>query len=146
MTLFSFANEKKIILMSILPKWFDQIISGEKKWEYRRILIKAQPESRIIFYASKSVHAIVGEAGIDRIVHGSVEYLIEQTIRESHEKPEDLRKSFVGKEFGCAIKVKNPLIYEKPISLHEIQKKIPSFRPPQSFYYVSENNPLIQML
>ncbi len=146
MTLLSFANEKKIILMSILPKWFYQIISGEKKWEYRRILIKAQPESRIIFYASKSVHAIVGEAKIDRIIQGPVEYLIEQTINESQEKLEDLRKSFAGKKFGCAIKVKNPRIYEKPISLHEIQKKIPNFRPPQSFYYISEDNPLIQML
>lgn len=146
MALLYITNEKKLILMSILPRWFNLIISGVKKWEYRKILIKAQPESRIIFYLSKDVHAIVGEAEIEKIIRGPVEYLIEQTINESQEKPEDMKKSFAGKQFGSAIKLKNLLIYKKPISLQEIQRKIPNFRPPQSFYYISKDSPLIQML
>jgi predicted transcriptional regulator len=132
--------------MSILPKWADQILSGNKKWEYRRILIKAQPESRIIYYASKGIHAIVGEATIDRVIYEPVESLIEQTANEVPEKPEELRRSFAGKELGCAIKIKNPLIYKRPITLHEIQNRIPRFRPPQSFCYIPDKSPLIQML
>ena len=146
MALPSTTSTRRNVLISIFPKWADQILSGNKKWEYRKIRIKTQPESRIIFYASRGIHAIVGEATIDRVIYGPVESLIEQTANEVPEKPEELRRSFAGKEFGCAIKIKNPLIYKRPITLHEIRKRISRFRPPQSFCYISDKSPLIQML
>jgi 5-formaminoimidazole-4-carboxamide-1-beta-D-ribofuranosyl 5'-monophosphate synthetase len=33
---------KHYVLISILPKWADQILSGAKKWEYRRVAINAE--------------------------------------------------------------------------------------------------------
>jgi predicted transcriptional regulator len=146
MVLYYKIETRRNVLISLLPKWAEEILSGDKKWEYRRIRIKAQPESRIIFYASKRLQAIVGEAIIEKVICAPIELLIRQTINEVLETPEDLRESFKGKEIGCAIKIKSPIKYKKPVTLQEIREKIPGFRPPQSFYYISDENPLIQML
>ncbi len=101
---------------------------------------KAQPGSRIIFYASKGIHAIVGEAIIEKISYAPIELLIKQTVNEVLETPEELRKSFAGRKIGCAIKIKDPIRYKKPITLQGIREKVPGFRPPQNFYYLSDKS------
>jgi predicted transcriptional regulator len=134
------------VLVSILPKWADQILSGAKSWEYRKVAINAEKGSKLILYASRKLHAIVGEATIEKVLIEPVDLLIQHTIKEVPETPDELKKTFAGKKVGCAIKLKNPTRYPTPLSLNAIRKEIPNFRPPQSFYYVSNDAPLIRLL
>jgi predicted transcriptional regulator len=137
---------RRYVLISILPKWADQILSGTKKWEYRRVAINAEKGSKLILYASGKLHAIVGEATIEKVLIEPVDLLIQHTVKEVPETPDELKKAFAGKKVGCAIKVKDPIKYSTPLSLKAIRKEIPNFRPPQSFYYVSNDTPLIRLL
>jgi len=139
-------NLRHDVLISILPKWADQIFSGAKKWEYRRVAINAEKGSKLILYASGRLHAIVGEATIEKVLIEPVDLLIQHTVKEVQETPDELREVFAGKKVGCAIKVKNPIRYTTPLSLSTIRKEIPNFRPPQSFYYISDNTLLIRLL
>jgi len=139
-------NQKGYILISILPKWADQILSGAKKWEYRRVAINAEKGSKLILYASGKLHAIVGEATIEKVLIEPVDLLIKHTAKEVPETPDELRKAFARKKMGCAIKVKDPIRYSTPLSLSIIRKEIPNFRPPQSFYYISDDAPLMSLL
>jgi predicted transcriptional regulator len=139
-------NQKSYVLISILPKWADQILSGTKKWEYRRVVINAEKGSKLILYASGKLHAIVGEATIEKVLIGSVDLLIQHTAKEVLETSDELKKAFAGKKIGCAIKVEDPIRYSTPLSLSMIRKEIPNFKPPQSFYYILDDSPLMRLL
>ena len=87
----------------------------------------------MILYASGDMHAIVGEAIIEKILNEPIDLLIKHTIKEVPETEENLRKSFAGHVIGHAIKVRNPLRYETPLTLATIRSQIPQFNPPRDF-------------
>ena len=134
------------VLIAIRPGWADQILSGNKKWEYRRVALRFGTAGKLILYASGELHAIIGEATIERIIVEPIEILIAHTVNEVPETAEDLRIAFAGREVGCAIKVRNPVKYNTQITLSEIRKQIPNFMPPQGFYYVTDESPLMRIL
>ncbi len=136
----------KDVLIAIQPRWADEILSGNKKWEYRRTTIHADVGSRMILYASGNVHAIVGEAIIEKVLNEPVDLLIKHTVKEVPETEADLKASFSGHEIGHAIKVKDPFRYKMPFTLTMIRQQIPRFNPPQSFYYIRSGNPLLEIL
>lgn len=55
------------ILLSINPEYVSKIFSGEKMYEFRKILAKRHPE-KIIIYCTSPISAIVGEADIETIL------------------------------------------------------------------------------
>ncbi len=139
-------TERRNMLMAIQPRWADAILSGEKKWEYRRVTMNIKPGARLFLYATGELHAIVGEVVIEKILNEPIDALIEHTMREVLETPEHLREAFAGHEIGHALKVKNPIRYKMPFTLAAIREQIPRFVPPQGFYYVTEENPLLSIL
>ena len=48
------------VLMSIKPKYVEKILSGEKKYEYRKTLLKKDVES-ILVYSTSPVKKVVCE-------------------------------------------------------------------------------------
>ena len=134
------------LLIAIKPKWAEQILNGNKKWEYRRVAVHAEEGSKLILYASGPLHAIVGEATIEKVLIEPIDLLIQHTVKEVPETAEELRRYFEGKKIGCAIKVANPIRYANQITLEDIRKEIPDFKPPQSFYYVLDGTPLMKAL
>ncbi len=140
------SGPKNNVLLAIKPHWADAILSGDKKWEYRRVTINAEPGAKLFLYASGNVHAIVGEVTINKILNGPIESLIKHTVREVPETEEDLRKSFEGHMIGHAIKVINPTRFKTPITLATLRRKIPQFVPPQGFYYIRNGSPLFELL
>ena len=47
------------VLMSIKPKYVEKILSGEKKYEYRKTLLKKDVES-ILVYSTSPVKKVYG--------------------------------------------------------------------------------------
>ncbi len=132
----------EIILLSIFPKWAEAILNGEKKWEYRRIPPKnITSGSRVILYATGNKRKIVGEFIVGAVLREPVLSLIKHTLAETPHTKEEINSYFFGLNMGCALEVKKYKKYEKPISLIEIKKHVPSFNPPQNFIYLRENNP-----
>lgn len=144
------SNSKKFsrnnVLLAIKPIHAYNILSGNKKWEYRRVNMHAENNARIFLYASAKIHAIIGEAVIEKIIHETVDQIIEHTVKEVPETAEDLKRAFIGNEIGCAIRLSNPIRYETPITLTLLRQKIPGFKPPQGFYYVKEGSSLLNIL
>ena len=137
---------RKNVLLAIKPIHAYNILFGNKKWEYRRVNMHAEDNARIFLYASAKVHAIVGEAVIEKIVYETVDQIIEHTLNEVTETADDLRRVFIGHKRGCAIRLNNPIRYEKQIALTFLRQKIPKFTPPQGFYYIKEGNTLLDIL
>ena len=138
---------REVILLSILPEWVEAILTGKKKWEYRKVIPrKIQTGSRVILYASRKERKIVGEFIVGVILKEPVKNLVELTIHETPHTKEEIYSYFSNSEFGYALEVREYKKYKEPIPLTEIRKRIPSFNPPQNFLYLREDDPKYRLL
>lgn len=122
---------KKKILISINPEHVQNIISGVKKYEYRRVAAK-QDISSIIIYETTPIKKIVAEAEIVEVLMLTPEQLWAQTKEESGITKEFFDKYFDGREVAYAYKLGEIKVYEQPKTLLDFGIKAA----PQSFVYV----------
>ena len=121
------------VLLSIKPKYVEQILNGNKKYEFRRTVFKKKKGVKAFIYCTSPVKKIVAYFTVNRIFEDTPENLWNNFHKNSGVKFENFFKYFNNKEKGFAIKIENLKKFEKPIDPKELD---PSFRPPQSFYYL----------
>lgn len=119
------------VLLSIKPEFVEKIISGEKKFEYRRLIFKKDVKS-VIIYASSSWKAVIGEFFVEDILTEDLDILWNLTKKYSGIDEEFFWKYFQGKEKGHAIKIGKLILYQKKLDL----KKDFGILPPQSYVYI----------
>ncbi|GIO28296.1 ASCH domain-containing protein [Ornithinibacillus bavariensis] len=121
------------VLLSIKPEFVHKIFSGEKKYEYRRSIFKRQDVESIIVYSTKPEGKIVGELIIDKIIDRNIELLWSETQEYSGISYDYFKSYFQDKDKGYAIKIKEAILYDEPISPYD---SIDGFKAPQSFCYI----------
>lgn len=119
------------ILLSIKPEYVDRILSGEKKYEYRKRLATDDVET-IIIYATFPVMRIVGEVKVDRKIEMAPSPLWENTKKESGISRKKYREYFKGSKKACAYRLSQVTKYKKTKMLNDIGIK----QAPQSFVYL----------
>lgn len=122
---------KKRIVISINPQHVKNILSGIKKYEYRKIAAK-QDISSIIIYETSPIKRVVAEAGIVEVLMMSPEELWQQTKDSSGITKQFFDKYFAGREVAYAYKLGEINVYEQPKSLLDYGIKVA----PQSFIYI----------
>lgn len=120
------------ILMPINPKYVDKIISGNKKYEYRKKRAKKENIKKMIIYSTFPVMKVVAEAEIVDILEDSPEKLWEQTKKYSGVKKEFYIKYYENRKKAIAYKLGNIRIYDEPKRLSDIGINYV----PQSFIYL----------
>jgi predicted transcriptional regulator len=123
------------VLLSVKPEFAEQILSGEKRYEFRRALFKEEGISRVVLYASRPVQRIVGEFEIAELIALEKEELWRRTKQYAGIGKGYFDRYFLGKVTAFAISIKNVIRYPQPVPL---QKVCPSNRPPQSFRYLRD--------
>lgn len=124
------------VLLSIKPEFVDEIVSGTKKYEYRKSIFKRRDISTVVIYATKPYGKIVGEFEIDNIIEDKPSNLWKQTKEFSGITKKFFNDYFNGREIGFAIKIKDFIKYDIPIDLYEYDRNIKVA--PQSFCYIME--------
>jgi len=125
------------VLLSIKPEFVDEIINGNKKYEYRKSIFKRKDISSVVIYATKPYGKVVGEFEIDNIIEDAPNNLWKQTKEFSGITKNFFNEYFKGKDTGFAIKIKDFIKYEVPVDLNEFDRNIKVA--PQSFCYLGEN-------
>jgi len=125
------------VLLSIKPEFAEKILSGTKRYEFRRVLFKSKSVSRIVIYASSPVQRVVGEFEIEEILELSKPRLWKRTKRHSGIKKAYFDQYFAGSGKAFAIKVCRPRRYSTPVPLRHI---CDIDRPPQSFMYLNHED------
>lgn len=120
------------VLLSIKPEFANKIFDGTKLFEFRRAIFKNPNIKTVVVYASSPVQKVIGEFEIDHILKQDIKSLWFNTAKHSGIQKDYFHQYFNGREFGFAIKVKNPKLYKKAQSLKDDYKKLP----PQSFCYL----------
>ncbi len=118
-------------LFSIKPEYAFKILSGEKKFEYRRNRTK-ENISYMIIYATSPVKKIIGEVTVKNILCGSVENIWELTNKFSGINYDSYLKYFEGQENAYAYHLECPRQYNPYKDLSDFKLG----RPPQSYQYL----------
>ncbi|WP_339801553.1 ASCH domain-containing protein [Paenibacillus sp. FSL R5-0744] len=121
------------VLLSIKPEYVEKIFSGEKRYEYRKAIFKKNIDT-IVVYSTMPEGLIVGEFKIDTILYNSPEIIWNETKEYAGVSNSFFKKYFANRLEGYAIKIINPVRYEKPI---DPKLEFESFHAPQSFCYIS---------
>lgn len=121
------------VLLSVKPKYAEEILSGRKKYEFRRSVFKKQDIERVYIYSSSPVSKIVASFEIEQILNGSPENIWKLCHKYAGISKNDFFAYFKNSAVAYAIEIGNVDNFLNPIDPHHI---IEDFKPPQSFYYV----------
>lgn len=127
-------------LLSIKPIFVNEILAGNKRFEYRKKVFKKDVDT-VIIYASMPVGKIIGEFTIEAIISNSPSKIWSETKEYSGISSDFFNAYFKGCDEAYAIKIKDFYKYEHPIDPYE---EIENFVPPQSYRYV--NDKLLEIL
>ena len=83
--------------MPINPEYVDEILSGNKKYEYRKIKAKRKNIDKMVIYSTSPIMRVVAEVDVEGIIEASPEKLWEQTKEYS-----GITKDLLGKVIASA--------------------------------------------
>lgn len=123
------------VLLSIKPVFIERIESGEKKYEFRKIIF-IKDVNEVWIYGTSPEKKIVGKFKIGGIIREKPEILWKELNGDSGINKEDFFRYFSGTKKGFAIKIEKAEFFDTPINPYEV---MPNFKPPQSFAYIQDN-------
>ncbi|ASG06514.1 MULTISPECIES: hypothetical protein [Vibrio] len=119
-------------LLSIKPKYVDEIISGKKKYEFRKKTFKRDIDS-IIVYCTSPIKMVVGEIFFSETISDTPRKIWKQCSDSSGISKDDFFSYYEGCPIAYAIKIERFKLYDKPLLLSDIKKDL---KAPQSFIYI----------
>lgn len=111
--------KKNNIILPIKSVYVDKILSGEKKYEYRKKLCKKRI-NKIYLYKTAPEKAIVGEAEVLDFLVLNKEQLWEETKEKSGISKEYFDNYFKNSKMACAYALGKVVPYDKKIKLKNI--------------------------
>ena len=120
------------ILMPINPCYVEEILSGRKKYEYRKIKPKRNNIEKIIIYSTSPVKKVVAEVEVEAIIEETLEKVWELTKDYSGITKQTYYNYYKNKEKAIVYKLGRVKKYEEPKNLSEFGINYI----PQSFVYL----------
>lgn len=120
------------ILMSINPIYADKILSGTKKYEYRKVKAKKDKVNIIVIYATYPIMKVVGEVEVKDILEETPEKLWNVTKKYSGVTKQFYDNYFNKSSKAIAYKLGKIEKYDEPKKLEDVGVKCV----PQSFLYL----------
>ena len=121
------------IILSIHPSHIEKILSGEKRYEYRK---RIPTDIRyIVVYATAPIKMIVALIKIDSILKGTPESVWEKTQKHAGISKDFFMLYFADHQDSYAIKFKTVFKLKTPKSLMCLGNNIAA---PQSYTYLTE--------
>jgi len=119
------------VLFSIHPEYAEKIFSGEKIFEYRKLMCRKEISTMLI-YATSPVSKVIGEANISDILFGTPEEIWYITRFAGCISENEYFNYFKGRSVAYAFKLENPCKYDVILNLPQLG----IHKPPQSFCYI----------
>jgi type I restriction enzyme S subunit len=121
------------VILSIRPKYAELILSGAKRYEFRKSIFSNKHIDEAYIYETSPIKKIIGAFNIGNIIRDSPNDLWDQFGHLSGMNEADFFDYFQDIKIGFAIEIKNVEIFGPPLDPKE---QIPGFNPPQSFCYL----------
>ena len=135
-------NHHEIVLMSLWEEYFEEMLSGIKRYEYRKRYRKVPTKAFI--YISKTKKSIGALIEFGQPIFGTATEIAKLSESEQAGTYKAMEEYLSGGK-GIAIPIK--AIYQfEPIHLDELKKEIPEFVAPQSYYLLDDKIKLLDLL
>lgn len=121
------------VLLSIKPKYVDEILAGKKIFEFRKAIFKKNDLGKVFIYSSSPVKKIVASFEIARIIADSPQKLWDKCQKYGGIPQNDFFEYYKNSDIGYAIEITNLETFSEPFDPYKLKK---DFRPPQSYCYL----------
>jgi len=121
------------VILSIRPTFCKMILSGQKKYEYRKRVFKRTDIDKVYIYASKPICKVVGYFTIAAMIEDSPNVMWKMTHEGSGISKEYFDAYFKNCDMAHAIKIGEVVKFGTPI---DPKKVIKNFTAPQNYRYV----------
>jgi len=121
----------KAILLSINPQYVERILSGEKKYEYRKRLAQKDIDT-IYIYSTFPLMKVVASVQVIGNLSASPTALWEQTKKNAGISRAKYREYFHGCKRAYAYELGEVKVFDTPMKLSEFGLDVA----PQSFVYI----------
>lgn len=119
------------MLLSINPEHVRNILSGEKRYEFRKVRCRSSVD-KIIIYATRPIMKVVAEADVLNVIEGSVDEVWSVSKGSAGITQDFFYSYFKGKERAIAYHLGDVEKYAEPKTLVDFG----IHTAPQSFVYV----------
>lgn len=119
------------MLLSIKPQYVEKIISGKKKFEFRKFHCREGIDT-IIIYATAPTKQVIGEASLIDIIEGDVDYVWQETRGFGGILKKDYQSYYKKREVAVAYRLGDVTVYDEPKKLTDLGLNYV----PQSFAYL----------
>lgn len=116
-------------IISIKPKFVEEIVNGKKRFEYRKSFLRKIPQKCYI-YSTKPVGKVIGFFTIKKILKDEPSKIWEKTKEKASITKEIFDQYYFGRNKAVAIEIDDVTIFEEPIDYKEIDS---SGKIPQSY-------------
>ncbi|HZV61224.1 MAG TPA: ASCH domain-containing protein [Methylophilaceae bacterium] len=125
------------LLLSIRPKYAEQIFAGQKTVELRKVKPKVSSGDTVLVYVSSPTKALLGAFEVDRVVEETPHNLWNTVSEAAGITKEEFANYYGGAEKAYGIFIKKSWHLDVPLALSSLKDKWKNFHPPQSYRYVS---------
>lgn len=119
------------MLLSIKPEYVTKIVSGEKKYEFRKFHCREDVDT-IVIYATAPVKQVIGEASIIAIIEDVVDEVWKLTRPNSGITKKAFKEYYKNKQVAVAYQLGEVTTYDEPMELSDVGLSYV----PQSFAYI----------
>lgn len=127
---------RDVVLFSVRPVFVRRILDGTKTVELRRVRPQIEAGHELLIYSSSPTMALLAHAVVDRIETSTFTSLWTSVKDNAGVTWEEYNDYFSGAEQAVAIWLREIVELEQPITLSELRKRWPWFRPPQSYCFL----------
>lgn len=129
------------LLMSINPEHVENILSGEKKYEFRKRKCKERIDS-IVIYSTAPVMKVVAEVEVKDIIEGTPQTVWKKTSNAAGINKQFFDKYFLGKDIAIAYVLGYVTQFDSPRSLSDYGVKAA----PQSYVYIRNDTNTVSQI
>ncbi|MGL5268892.1 MAG: ASCH domain-containing protein [Spiroplasma sp.] len=123
---------KQAILLSIHPEYVKKIISGEKKFEFRKVKTRKYQPNKIFIYSTAPDSFIIAEADITEILEEHPDKIWNKTKKYAGINYHFFIEYYKNKDKAIAYRLENVREFDSPKTLNDLGIKAA----PQSFIYL----------
>lgn len=127
---------ERAILLSIKPRFANEIFEGRKKVELRRKRPNIKDKCIVFLYAASPVSAIVGAFRLNEVVIRSPQEMWSLVRDEAGLTKVHFKEYFCGASEAVGLFFSRAWRLTAPIELEKMRRSWPGFWPPQTFLYL----------
>jgi len=125
-----------MVLLSIKPKYVEKIISGQKKYEFRKTIFNLDEEI-VVIYATSPIKKIIGYFHIEEVINDHPKKIWSKCRELSGISKSSFFEYFTDRNYGYAIRIGKLHLFDEPLEPTSI---MPGFIAPQSFCYIDRES------